>query len=157
MGTAHHDLPFGTTSTQTKEIFMNKHLVVAAAFASLFSHAVFAAGEGGESDTWSRLEPKPYTRSTQSLVVTVTDDRSVAPTRYDGGDTWSQLEPQSYTRSAQALTAATSGTLTGEHPGVVSARYDGGDTWSELQPQAYGRSKLSLTDPVGALGTAALR
>src|SRR6266850_830272 len=110
MGTAHHDLPFGTTSTQTKEIFMNKHLVVAAAFASLFSHAVFAAGEGGESDTWSRLEPK------------------------------------SYTRSAQALTAATSGTLTGEHPGVVSARYDGGDTWSELQPQAYGRSKLSLTD-----------
>src|SRR5882757_4699370 len=116
MGTAHHDLPFGTTSTQTKEIFMNKHLVVAAAFASLFSHAVFAAGEGGESDTWSRLEPKPYTRSTQSLVVTVTDDRSVAPTRYDGGD-----------------------------------------TWSELQPQAYARSKLSLTDPVGALGTAALR
>jgi hypothetical protein len=97
---------------------MNKHLILAAAFASLCSHAAFAAGEGGESDTWSRLEPKAFTRSTQGLTVATTgslsglqpDYPSVASTRYDGGDTWSQLEPKPYRRSAKAPTVTTTGT-----------------------------------------------
>jgi hypothetical protein len=91
---------------------MNKHLVLAAAFAALCSHAAFAAGEGGESDTWSELEPKPYSSSALtvanigSLSGLQRDHASVVSARYDGGDTWSALQPKLYTGSAQALTVA---------------------------------------------------
>ena len=46
---------------------MKMHLVLAAAFAGLGSHAAFASSEGG--DTWSELEPTPYVGSAQALAV----------------------------------------------------------------------------------------
>jgi hypothetical protein len=46
---------------------MKMHLVLAAAFAGLCSHAAFARYDGG--DTWSELEPKPCTSSSQLLTV----------------------------------------------------------------------------------------
>jgi hypothetical protein len=52
---------------------MKMHLVLAA-FAGLCSHAAFARYEGG--DSWSELEPKPYTRSSQLLMVA-----TIAPLR----------------------------------------------------------------------------
>jgi hypothetical protein len=130
---------------------MNKHLVLAAAFAALCSHAAFAAGEGGESDTWSELEPRPYTDSTAatgSLSDLQRDYTSVASMRYDGGDTWSELEPKPYTGSAQALTMAATDSLSGpqrDYTSVASMRYDGGDTWSELEPKPYKGSAQALT------------
>jgi hypothetical protein len=67
ISTARHDLPIGTTSTQTKEPFMKTHLVMAAAFAALCSHAAFAASEGG--DTWSELQPRLYADTFQALTA----------------------------------------------------------------------------------------
>jgi len=46
---------------------MKTHLVMAAAFAALCSHAAFAASEGG--DTWSELQPQSVARSTGSLAI----------------------------------------------------------------------------------------
>jgi len=46
---------------------MKTHLVMAAAFAALCSHAAFAASEGG--DTWSELQPQSVARSTRSLAI----------------------------------------------------------------------------------------
>ena len=53
---------------------MKTHLVMAAAFAALCSHAAFAASEGG--DTWSELHPQ----GTQNVRAFVTPDA-----RYRGG------------------------------------------------------------------------
>ena len=96
---------------------MKMHLVWVAAFAGLSSHAAFARYDGG--DTWSQLEPKPYTRSSQSLTVATAASLSSlqrdylydSPARYDGGDTWSQLEPKPYARSNEPLTVATTAPL----------------------------------------------
>jgi hypothetical protein len=112
IGTAHHDLPNGTTSTQTKESFMKMHLVMAAAFAGLCSHAAFARYDGG--DTWSELQPQPASHSAQALATATTAfsssvRRNSERERYDGGDTWSQLEPKPYTSPSQSLATTAPG------------------------------------------------
>jgi hypothetical protein len=106
---------------------MKMHLVLAAAFAGLCSHAAFARYDGG--DTWSELQPDPVARSTRPLAVaTIATSRRVqrdylhgAPARYDGGDTWSALEPQSIAPSAQSVVLATTAPLSSlqrDYPGV---------------------------------------
>src|SRR5258708_40072122 len=88
---------------------MKMHLVLAAAFAGLGSHAAFASSEGG--DTWSELEPTPYVRSVQALPVPAPgpvssqqrEDLGAESGRSAGGDTWSELEPTPYAGSAPPL------------------------------------------------------
>jgi Heavy-metal resistance protein CzcE len=125
IGTAHHDLPIGTTSTQTKELLMKMHLVMAAALAGLCSHAAFARYDGG--DTWSKLEPvarsiRPLTLATNASSSTAQRDYLYdAPPRYDGGDTWSAMEPKAHASASQSLTVATTAPLSGlqrEYPSV---------------------------------------
>jgi hypothetical protein len=82
---------------------MKMHLVIAAAFAGLCSHASFARYDGG--DTWSELEPKPYTRSSQSPTAATTaplsslqrNDARVygTPARPDSADRIVRLSPSS--------------------------------------------------------------
>ena len=70
-------------------------LVMAAAFAGLCSHVAFARYDGG--DTWSELEPKPHTRSSQLLTVAM-----IAPVsslqRDDPSDFGTPAEPGSVGR-----------------------------------------------------------
>jgi len=49
---------------------MKMHLVLAAAFVGLCSHAASARYDGG--DTWSALEAKPYAPSIRSITVATT-------------------------------------------------------------------------------------
>ena len=94
---------------------MKMHLVLAAAFAGLGSHAAFASSEGG--DTWSELEPTPYVRSVQALPVPALGPVS-SQQREDlgaeGGDTWSELEPTPYVGSAQALAVPAPGPVSSQ-------------------------------------------
>jgi hypothetical protein len=88
---------------------MKMHLVMAAAFAGLCSHAAFARYDGG--DTWSELEPKPYTRSSQSLTAATTAPLSTlrgnhasvygTPARPDSADRIVRLS-----RSSQSVNVA---------------------------------------------------
>ena len=105
---------------------MNKHLVVAAVFAGLCTHA-FARYDGG--DTWSELQPNAAARSTQPLVMAMIAPLSAAqrdylydaPSRYDGGDTWSAMEPKSAAPSTQPLVFATTAplsTLQRDYPSI---------------------------------------
>ena len=104
---------------------MNKHLVLAAAFAGLCSHA-FARYDGG--DTWSELERQAAPRSTQPLVTAMIAPLSAqrdylygAPGRYDGGDTWSAVEPTSAASSTPSLVVATTAplsTLQRDYPSI---------------------------------------
>ena len=75
---------------------MKTHLVMAAAFAALCSHAAFAASEGG--DTWSELQPQSVARSTGSLAIAtsapMTSPQGFPVPASEGGDTWSELHPQ---------------------------------------------------------------
>jgi hypothetical protein len=120
-GTARHELPIGTTSTHTKETTLKMHLVMTAAFVGLCSHAAFAAGEGGESDTWSRLEPKAFTRSTQALTIATTKSSTSpqgfpVPARVAGGeggdgDTWSAVQDLASAPSTRSPVVATTAPL----------------------------------------------
>jgi hypothetical protein len=120
IGTARHDLPFGTTSTQTTEPFMKMRLL-AAAFAGLCSQAAFA---DPEADFWQQVEPKSSTRLTQPCTAAANAllsngqrgrlDGALA--RYDGGDTWSALEPESVAPSTRSLVLAATAPLSSAAP-----------------------------------------
>jgi hypothetical protein len=147
---------------------MKMHLVLAAAFAGLCSHAAFARYDGG--DTWSELEPAAVARSTHPLTVaTYASSGSVQrdylygePARYDGGDTWSTLEPKSHTGSKQSLTVATTGPLSSlqhDYPSVYGtpAQPDSTDRIVRLSGSArsvnvaYGETvKFIVIDQSGA-------
>jgi hypothetical protein len=146
ISTARHDLPIGTTSTQTKELFMKMHLVMAAAFAGLLSHAAFASSEGG--DTWSELQPQSVARSTQPLAIATTGSstspQSSSIPASEGGDTWSALQPQSVAGSARPPAIATSAPMTSPQGFPVPAS-EGGDTWSELHPQGAQNVRAFVT------------
>jgi len=168
VGTARHDLPSGTTSTQAKEPFMKMHLVLAAALAGLCSHAAFARYDGG--DTWSAVEPQPVAGSTRPLSVAMVAPLSSvqrdylydAPARYDGGDTWSKLQPNASARSSQPLTVATTAplsTLQRDYPSVYGtpAQPESADRIVRLSPAArsinvaYGETvKFMVTGENGA-------
>ena len=99
---------------------MKMHLVLAAAFAGLGSHAAFASSEGG--DTWSELEPTPYAGSAQALAVPAPgpvssqqrEELGAASGRSEGGDTWSELEPTPYAGSARALAVPAPGPVSSQ-------------------------------------------
>src|SRR6266481_1589567 len=80
---------------------MKMHLVLAAIFAGLSSHAALASSEGG--DTWSVLEPTPYVHPAQALTVPtsgpVSSQRREKPSVYgtpaqaDSADRIVRMEP----------------------------------------------------------------
>jgi photosystem II stability/assembly factor-like uncharacterized protein len=121
---------------------MKMHLVMAAAFAGLCSHAAFAASEGG--DTWSQLQPQADTRSIQSPVAatsasTTNVQRGFPMAASEGGDTWSAV-PKAQ-RSAHSALRDTPRPWAEDSAWVGS---EGGDTWSELQPRANGDATQPL-------------
>jgi hypothetical protein len=107
---------------------MKMHLVLAATFAGLSSHAALASSEGG--DTWSVLEPTPYVHPAQALTVPTPgsvssqrrEDKGAALGRSEGGDTWSAVAPESTGASpTESLTVATTAPLSSlqrENPSV---------------------------------------
>jgi hypothetical protein len=112
---------------------MKMHLVMAAAFAGLCSHAAFAASEGG--DSWSELQTHAYTRSIQSPVAatsasTTNVQRGFPMAASEGGDTWSAV-PKAQ-RSAHSVLRDTPRPWAEDSAWVGS---EGGDTWSEMQPR----------------------
>ena len=113
---------------------MKMHLVLAAVFAGLSSHAALAASEGG--DTWSEVQPQPGVRTTQPLAMPAPAPASSvqrdylygAPARSEGGDTWSELQPQPYARSSQSPAFATIAPLSSlqhENPSAYGAPAQG--------------------------------
>ena len=107
---------------------MKMHLVMAAAFAGLCSHAAFAASEGG--DTWSQLQPQASIQSPVAATSgsTTNVQRGLPMAASEGGDTWSAV-PQAQ-RSAHSVLRDTPRPWAEDSAWVGS---EGGDTWSALQ------------------------